>query len=401
MEIAHYFGMRLLPVKIVIGLAFLAAGFAVGRQGRLSENGEVVAKEPASPSKAKTSSGAETSADRPEATPKLDGSTGAEADDTGATAAATARLRSVLQDSKSPPQDRLNTARELARHDLERAVSMLLQFAPPDRDELIRALVTGAMNRDKVAQDLVLKFGQAHPEALAHVAALVGSDLERRKLTSILAAQAAEAGLEAGMAYANALPDPRSRMAARRTIFKRWSEKDPAALAAWVDASTSLLSAQDLQIAGLELVTWNPQRAAEIVLEIPDQAIRFRTLSSALSFWSRKNPEAASMWVSRLPPSLDRDKAVSGMALGAVSEDPWNALQWAGTIADADILRTSLSAVLNGAIQRSPELAREWLQQNQARFPPSIMKSLEMTIANPGHTTLTLNRDGRFYAIDF
>lgn len=65
-----------------------------------------------------------------------------------------------------------------------------------------------------------------------------------------------------------------------------------------------------------------------------------------------------------MPPSPQRDAAVSGFARGYAWQDPEAALAWAQDISDPSLRERSLTQVGQAYYRRNPDAARAWLEQS-------------------------------------
>lgn len=187
------------------------------------------------------------------------------------------------------------------------------------------------------------------------------------------------------VAYLDKISNPEEASAFKKVIARNWAEENPAQALAWSKtqggevegivlhalitqnlhadpeaakqyfAQLAPIHAQlgpESDTSGLagslaeELVTQNPQKAAEFLTTLPAGDARESALSKMTAAWVRADPEPASKWVQSLPAGPERDQAAKSLALEIVAEDPSSALTWLFSIGDSTKQQQSLSEAI-------------------------------------------------------
>ncbi len=92
--------------------------------------------------------------------------------------------------------------------------------------------------------------------------------------------------------------------------------------------------------------TQDPYRTVQALSAIDDPTERAMAYREAVYGWSSVDSYRASDWVATLPPGLNRDAAVSGLAGELSKEQPDMAFQWGASIMDPEIRLTVLQQVV-------------------------------------------------------
>jgi hypothetical protein len=91
---------------------------------------------------------------------------------------------------------------------------------------------------------------------------------------------------------------------------------------------------RDLQKIGSDLGDWFAANPDEAVAYFAISPQRNEVLSRLFALWGKKDPHAASLWLSEHPEAPGRDGMSAGLAAGVAGEDAAAAVQWVASIRD-------------------------------------------------------------------
>jgi hypothetical protein len=160
-----------------------------------------------------------------------------------------------------------------------------------------------------------------------------------------------------------------------QTLYRQWSETDPAAAAATAAQDTS----DDGWRSPLSQVlrTWasqDPEAALGFAMAMSDSQSQTRSVSDIVRRWSGQDASAAAAWINSIPPGGVRDAAASALASTVASSDVATAVGWAQSIGDANARTTALERVSRRVLWQNPKEGVASLQR--AGVPRSILQSL-------------------------
>jgi hypothetical protein len=262
----------------------------------------------------------------------------------------------------------------------------------------------------EVARYLVPRIVKDNPASAAGLVASLSSEQARHELLGQVLGAWSNAGWEAGLAWAQQLPEsplkeealihlsyrwlevnPRdavtyaaslsacnSQLVA--TLASQWAMRDPSAAANW--AANLPDTAARRKILPSLIASWarqSPPDAAGFVAGLPPDDVDDQALISVVSSWSRQDPRSASAWLSGLPDSSSKQRALAQIATIWAGSDPqaaetWLRSEWLGDSRDAAIAGFS-----NVVARTSPEKAFDWAEQMQdERFRERQLESIAM-----------------------
>jgi hypothetical protein len=142
------------------------------------------------------------------------------------------------------------------------------------------------------------------------------------------------------------------RSALKERLAETWAKYDPVSAVSWA------LEAVDEQ--GDPSLVWNaargwgdrnPREAAQFAASFTAGPQRKEMLTSVVTEWSKKDIDAASTWLSKIPASAENDPAIAALATDPIfsTRYPYAAMKWAECIA--------ASETRSGAIQT---IALKW-----------------------------------------
>jgi hypothetical protein len=223
-------------------------------------------------------------------------------------------------------------------------------------------------------------------------------------------------GCTKALAYLDKISNPKEATAFKEVIAKNWAEENPEQALAWSKAqgrefegivletlisqnlsadpdaakqyfaqlatTTPQGSESDLsRLAGSlaeELVTQNPQTAAEFLTTLPAGDARESAMSKMTAAWVKADPEPASKWVQSLPAGPERDVAAKSLALEIVAEDPSSALTWLFSIGDPAKQQQSLSeAITAWKYSSNPQVKPDPSSLDPSHFTPLQWKKIQ------------------------
>lgn len=169
-------------------------------------------------------------------------------------------------------------------------------------------------------------------------------------------------------------------------VVRDWAKRDfDAALAA-----TATLP-HEISATGLSAIIHElpPERYGELAqwMERHSSAdVRAAVGHDFMHKWTRRDPEAASAWMARLPEGSIRDSAIRGFVGGwAGHNDPEAALLWSATITDPTRRIQTIGDIIHQLGDRAPAEVRPWLDTNTTLTEPERAAILaRIGTLNPG-----------------
>ncbi len=188
--------------------------------------------------------------------------------------------------------------------ELARLPALIVRFADPKtRDKAWVAVTMGLadLGRLEEAQEAMRQIQDAKrlTEATSYLAATLAGDdpLE-------------------GLRYADALPTPRGRELARRSVLHTWSERDVSTATGYLKSNAAELTPDE---AALIFKLWSAQNrveAADWAAELPDKNAGTNLINRTAAEWARQDPDSAMQWLSAQPPSDQKERWIYSFAQG-------------------------------------------------------------------------------------
>ena len=227
----------------------------------------------------------------------------------------------------------------------------------------------------------------------------------RESMTTALLAQIGKQGLEAVIAWVDAIPlDADTDY--KRVAFNRGAgvvgRADPERAARWYLANQGQpYTERSLAVIARRwvdhhdppaLFSWLGELPAPVGLDAdPEQS---RAISQGMKWWLRRDPAAAQAWINSFEsvPSV-YDPALGSLAQYYLKENPGLAVQWALKIQD-EVLRTeSLVRAARRWKRRDPDATAEWLAT--AKIGDATRERIEGTADRPATGRRNTGRRGR------
>jgi hypothetical protein len=179
----------------------------------------------------------------------------------------------------------------------------------------------------------------------------------------------ARADPNAALKWAIALPEGSENQETVLHVFSHAGREDPASIATTIEN----LASEKLRFAVSEFASqWggrDPEAASIWATRIQDEKAKFSALWSTTSQWANRNSEAASGWIESLPLGFDRDVALWSFSYTVAKTDPEGAVAWAQTIQNPDRKRDAIRDVYKRWLTRNPAAAGNWLQSTSSISP--------------------------------
>jgi hypothetical protein len=214
----------------------------------------------------------------------------------------------------------------ISSHDRLGASEYAATISEPRRRTRLALRLAGEAKRDGV--DAVIAWADAIPvdapndfkEVVFSHAAGVIARLDPKRVTTWYEGQMKHAYTSFGL----------------RSIAGKWAQfHDPKALITWID---SLPIEEDRE----------PERVGAV-------GMAFRT-------WAPEAPEEAEAWLESASAGPTRDVAIDEFARATVDADPTNALHWVGQITDYELRRTRTLRYTRLWFAQDPDAAKTWLE---------------------------------------
>ncbi|MEM7384680.1 MAG: hypothetical protein AAF514_07010, partial [Verrucomicrobiota bacterium] len=129
-----------------------------------------------------------------------------------------------------------------------------------------------------------------------------------------------------------------------KSLLRAWTKDDPVSAAAWLDENDFTDSKWQWAVSQ-SFQRADPEANADWLLARSTPETRDRSLTTAIAYWSRSDPAAASRWVETS--DILNDGLAAQLATGWSSRDANQAFAWARRIGDEAKQRQSIGAVLS------------------------------------------------------
>jgi hypothetical protein len=212
----------------------------------------------------------------------------------------------------------------------------------------------------------------------------VGDPRLRRRLTFTLAGEAARDGVDAVIAWAEAVPEDAPNDFKQGSFFHAANviaRSDPRRAAAWWEQHRD----QPYSEGSLETIArkWaqhhDPPALFSWLRSLPpgegDRADEVgEAVRTGFRAWRQKDPEAARSWLEASLPDPKLDPAVEEYSWSVVQTAPDEAVSWAQRMADEKLRQRTLTRLVRSWLRRDPQAAGQWLAQSDV--PESVKQSI-------------------------
>jgi hypothetical protein len=260
-----------------------------------------------------------------------------------------------------------------AREDHSDLIVLGEVIAQSDPDAAVAAAhqISSAKKRSSFVRGLVSGWTAVDPDAARDfVEAQTDSKLQDSALRGYLAPKLEVLPQEETLAWANALARPLRDEAMLRLAGSHRPDWDIRAMgkavAAWLEETPGTIfeesrARSSLLIATTQMVSAGREAAAAWADELPDGTGRDIVAGAIAADWTTSDPDGASAWIATLPEGSTRDEAVTGL-VGAFSDDPSKAFQWALAVGDPVVKAEQAASVLAEWQHTDPEAVAEALE---------------------------------------
>ncbi len=159
-------------------------------------------------------------------------------------------------------------------------------------------------------------------------------------------------------------PEEGNRWIGLRDVLDRWSQVQPAELAAWLDQQ-KIPNSSDTMANQPVLKGWlieDPSKAVAWWLRrsggYPGRSGKMETL---VEVWAEADPIAASEWLAAQPKDAETAPAISKLVMKLNAKDPESAFTWAKAIAPEAIRKDALTSALKAWHTKDPAAATQAL----------------------------------------
>ncbi len=148
-----------------------------------------------------------------------------------------------------------------------------------------------------------------------------------------------------------AIDDEANRQKGLESLLLAWGKDEPANAAAWLDEN-AITDSKSQWAVSQRFQRADPAGNADWLLARTSGEEQERSLTTAIAYWSRSNPEAASTWVEES--GVSSDAIAQQLADGWTHRDSQTAITWALRVKDEDKRKLAIGTVLYHLQHRMP-----------------------------------------------
>jgi hypothetical protein len=226
--------------------------------------------------------------------------------------------------------------------------------------------------REKLQIALVSGWISSHDRlGASEYAATVSEPRRRTRLALRLAGEAKRDGVEAVIAWADAVPEDAPNDF-KEAVFSHAAgviaRIDPKRVTTWYEGQMkyAYTSLGLRSIAGKwaqfhdpgALITW----LDSLPIEEARESERVGAVGMAFRTWAPLAPDEAEAWLESASAGPTRDVAIDEFARATVDTDPTNAVRWVGQITDDELRRTRTLRYTRLWFAQDPDAAETWLE---------------------------------------
>lgn len=163
-------------------------------------------------------------------------------------------------------------------------------------------------------------------------------------------------------AYYQSLPEGETRAIAAESIARGMAQTNPSAAIDWALG----LGADEpgWQARNAVIDQWSadrPSQVADRLAAITDDDERTHHIETLMRHWTATNADAAELWTLKLPPGIDKNHALKGLAENYAPSSPAKALNLGITIADPALRNQVTEGILSWWREEDRAQADAWL----------------------------------------
>lgn len=222
-------------------------------------------------------------------------------------------------------------------------------------------------NTDRIAGLIFREWAGIDPASAVEQLQLI-EDMATRKaaITGVLESKADESLLEFTDALLELIPDSEDQGDAVSRLVSSWSRRDPRAASAWISTLESN-SAQRRKAEEALLHRWIQADApAAADWVMANGHDAYRwKLRKVVSAWQWRDPYAAGEWLAKQELTEEADEAVMHFAKHLASVDPESGVAWAQTVHLEDKRLLALGQLFSTWRKLAPDAAEDYFEENQ------------------------------------
>jgi len=168
-------------------------------------------------------------------------------------------------------------------------------------------------------------------------------------------------GIPAWADWAASLPSGYSRQSQLLNVTREWIKTDFENAKSWAET----LRGEEAKWAVSRIASHSKNQAGYYwATSLPDPSLHEHAIRGAIQSWVRQNQEEAETHLRQLPPSANRDTALSAYLIRAKMPDFQSGLTWAEQISDTQIRHQALADWAHRRWVKEPELADRFIEQS-------------------------------------
>ncbi|MEM9481776.1 MAG: hypothetical protein AAGA58_19170 [Verrucomicrobiota bacterium] len=242
-----------------------------------------------------------------------------------------------------------NVARELARHDINKALAFTENLPEGAKAEAVSSVL-----KDIVADD---------PARASQLALNLPEGSERTRAINDVTENWAAKDPAGAFDWLNTLEDGKEKIEAKKKLLSGWARNDPAGAAQNLAA---LVPEEDLGT-GTKIVAnrWSerdPAGAADWLADQPDGKQKTEAMRNTMRSFTSIDPEGASVFLAEQPPGESRDAGIQSLSSTIARNDPIGAITWSAAISDENKRNQQVTAYSKAWLKRDEPAAKDWLE---------------------------------------
>jgi hypothetical protein len=217
--------------------------------------------------------------------------------------------------------------------------------------------------KNRARLNVALEAARTEPETAVEIASDLPSSPERDEMILHAATQWAAADPANASVWAQALEDGPLRERLLALIATTWGESDPAAAAKLAIEGLSAGKTQNDALVSI-VQRWTQKDAAAVgawVSNFPEGALRSAAMENFIKLWAQNDARPAGEWLNGLPAGSSRDHALRAYSEQIAPASPREAAVWAAAITDARMRSTQLETIARMWLHSDRSAAMAWI----------------------------------------
>ncbi|MGL5017645.1 MAG: hypothetical protein ACRDBP_05900, partial [Luteolibacter sp.] len=163
------------------------------------------------------------------------------------------------------------------------------------------------------------------------------------------------------------MPPGQGRSNMLSSISSTWIRHDPDAAIAWVQSLDSVDKSTAIQNITSQLAHEDPAKAAALLASMPMTSQTSYQFSNLASQWTQQDPEAARKWVESLPAGQAKQRALSGIISSLAQSDPVKAATFFGDTMVTNQNSSEVGMIVGAWVKTDQTAALAWLESLDLR----------------------------------